>query len=342
MGYIYVPDLELNQILLLANSFLVPTDGEIITIDFSEVRTFDPLPMLMTGSLLRRYRKKYPSTQFRITGHKRSSTSYAGTMGYFKYISENIHYGKFPGEALGSVNYIPITNIRLKELQDDALRSGGSLAIGDIIEKEASRLSRVVDRGNPELHKLLTYLIREILRNTPEHADILDMWICGQYWPSYHLAEIAIIDEGIGVFRSLSRNHVHTEYVKTNLDALKWSLKAGISDAFRPDCKPNLYDMDVWSNSGFGLYMVQNICKKLNGSFCLISGEDAVLVDNHGIKYKKALYSGTAIRIRVPTDHISNAQAIIDEIAGQGEKEASMIRNAYKQASTPSKGLITC
>ena len=168
------------------------------------------------------------------------------------------------------------------------------------------------------------------------------MWICGQYCPRYHLAEIAIIDEGIGVFRSLSRNHVHTEYVKTNLDALKWSLKAGISDAFRPDCKPNLYDMDVWSNSGFGLYMVQNICQKLNGSFCLISGEDAVLVDNHGIKYKKALYSGTAIRIRVPTDHISNAQAIIDEIAGQGEKEASMIRNAYKQASTPSKGLITC
>lgn len=341
MSNVSIPNLELNQILLLSKSFPEPEDGDNIVLDFSRTRTFDPLPMLMTGSMIRRYRKKYPSIPFQIGGLEGTGKSYAGTMGYFKYISESIDYGKSPGEALGSSNYIPITNISLKELQADALENGGSLAIGDLIEKESSRLSKVVDRGNPELHKLLTYLIREILRNTPEHAKILDMWICGQYWPSYNLAEIAIIDEGIGIFRSLSSNHAHSEYIKTNLDALKWSLKAGISDAFRPDRKQNLYDTDVWSNSGFGLYMVQNICKKLNGSFCLISGEDAILIDNHGVKHKKALFEGTSIRIRVPTDRISNAQAIIDEIAGQGEAEAALIRNAFSKASTPSKGLIT-
>jgi hypothetical protein len=184
-------------------------------------------------------------------------------------------------------------------------------------------------------------LIREILRNTPEHAKILDMWICGQYWPKQDLAEIAIIDEGIGIFRSLSSNRAHSEYIKTNLDALNWSLKAGISDAFRPGQKQDQYDLDVWSNSGFGLYMVRNICQKLNGSFCLISGEDAILIDHHGTKYKKAAFDGTSIRIRVQTSHISNAQAIIDEIASQGEAEAALIQNAFSTASTPSKGLIT-
>jgi hypothetical protein len=183
--------------------------------------------------------------------------------------------------------------------------------------------------------------VKNSAKKMGENAKILDMWICGQYWPKQDLAEIAIIDEGIGIFRSLSSNRAHSEYIKTNLDALNWSLKAGISDAFRPGQKQNQYDLDVWSNSGFGLYMVRNICQKLNGSFCLISGEDAILIDHHGTKYKKAAFDGTSIRIRVPTNHISNAQAIIDEIARQGEAEAALIQNAFSKASTPSKGLIT-
>lgn len=175
--------------------------------------------MLMTGSMIRRYRGKYPLTSFHITGLDGTGKCYAGTMGYFKYISEKIDYGKAPGEARGSTSYIPITSISLSGLQDDAIKNGSSLAIGDLIEKKASQLASVIDRGNTELHKLLTYLIREMLRNTPEHAHVFEMWICGQYWPSYKLAEIAIIDEGIGIFRSLSSNHAHSAYIKTNLDA---------------------------------------------------------------------------------------------------------------------------
>ena len=335
-----MPNLELNQILMLSDLFPDPKSGESITFDFSKAKKFDPLPMLMTGSMIRRYRGKYPLTSFHITGLDGTGKCYAGTMGYFKYISEKIDYGKAPGEARGSTSYIPITSISLSGLQDDAIKNGSSLAIGDLIEKKASQLASVIDRGNTELHKLLTYLIREMLRNTPEHAHVFEMWICGQYWPSYKLAEIAIIDEGIGIFRSLSSNHAHSAYIKTNLDALTWSLKAGISDAFQPGHSQGTYFPDVWSNSGFVLYMVQNICRKLNGSFCLISGEDAILIDNHGVNQKKAKFDGTAIRIRVPINRIVNAQIIINEIAGQGEEEAATILNAFNKASIPSKGLI--
>jgi hypothetical protein len=51
---------------------------------------------------------------------------------------------------------------------------------------------------------------------------------------------------------------------------LQWSLKAGISQSFQPSQK-NKED-EIWSNSGFGLYMVSQICKELNGSFGLASG----------------------------------------------------------------------
>lgn len=240
-----------------------------------------------------------------------------------------------------SSNYIPITPISIRSLQERAFRDGGSIEIGDMIERASARLSHVIDRGNKELHKLLTYLVREILRNTPEHAQADEMWICGQYWPTYQLAEIAIIDEGIGVFQSITRNAAHAKYIHDNRSALKWAIRAGISESFRPAYEFKPHDYDVWKNSGFGLYMVSQICQKLNGSFCIISYGDALLIDNHGVAEKRTSFHGTAIRIRVPTNNISAAQAIIDEIAAQGEVEARTIKNAFKTASMPSKGLMT-
>jgi hypothetical protein len=124
MSNISIPNLKLNEVLMLANSFPEPEEGEMVVFDFSKTRKFDPLPMLMTGSMIRRYRKKYPSIPFQTIGLDGIGKSYAGTMGYFKYISEDIDYGKSPGEAFGNSNYIPITNISLKELQTDALKNG--------------------------------------------------------------------------------------------------------------------------------------------------------------------------------------------------------------------------
>lgn len=315
---------------------IVP-DEEMI-LDFSKMSTFDPLPMLMMGAIIRNYRKKYPNIPFSVTGIDTNGKGYAGTMGFFKYISTSLDIGKMPGEANGSLNYIPITCILIDELQKNEYKQGNYMALGDLIEKESSRLSRIVDRGNQELHRLLTFLIREILRNIPEHAKTNTIWICGQYWPSYELAEIAIIDEGIGIFKSITQNAAHREYITDNITALQWALKAGISEAFKPSIKQR--SNDEWANSGFGLYMVNEICKYLNGSFCIISYGNYMLIDNHGIKIGDTLFEGTAIRMRVPSKRIANAQSIISQIAKQGECEAKTIRNAFKIASTPSKGLM--
>lgn len=335
----YVPELNLQQALSFEKSLqeIVPTDDFIF--DFSRMSNFDPLPMLLTGSIIKRYRRQYPQISFSVDGINTIGKSYAGTMGFFKYISPSLEIGKAPGEAYGSPNYIPITLLSTDDLQRNQYKQGSYLSLGDIIENEAGRLAQIVDRGNAELHKLLTYLIREILRNTPEHAQSNQMWICGQYWPSYELAEIAIIDEGIGVYNSITKNIAHREYITNNAVALQWALKAGISQAFRPSGKQK--SNDEWANSGFGLYMVSEICKYLNGSFCIISYGNYILIDNHGVQAGETSFHGTAIRMRVPTKRISSAKEIISIIAAQGESEAKTIRNAFKTASIPSKGLMT-
>ena len=334
---IYVPDMKLVETLKFAHDIYEKIPDDEVIFDFAHMRKFDPLPMLIMGATIRNYRMKYPEIPFRIDGYE--GKSYACTMGFFKYISESLGIGKMPGEANGSPNYIPITPIKVEELQQAEISQGNFINIGDLIEKEAGRLASIVDRGNTELHKLLTYLIREIVRNTPEHAGTNTIWICGQYWPSYELAEIAIVDEGIGIYNSITQNHAHKEYITDNEKALQWALKAGISEAFKPSMKQKSHD--EWANSGFGLYMVNEICKYLNGSFCIISYGNYMLIDNHGIKYGETNFKGTAIRMRVPSSHVSNAQEIISQIARQGEMEASTIRNAFKNASMPSKGLMS-
>lgn len=338
MMVFYVPNMTLIETLRFSQKLeaIVPEDEMVF--DFSRMSNFDPLPMLMMGAMIRSYRNKYPTIAFSVAGIETTGKSYAAHMGFFKYVSTLLGIGKMPGEANGNQNYIPITPIVVDELRKNEYENGNYIVLGDLIEKEASRLSRIVDRGNTELHKLLTFLIREILRNTPEHAKTNTTWVCGQYWSKHGLAEIAIIDEGIGIFESITQNAAHREYITDNATALQWALKAGISEAFRPSMKQK--SNDEWANSGFGLYMVNEICKHLNGSFCIISYGNYMLIDNHGVKSGETSFEGTAIRIRVPSKKIESARSIISQIASQGENEAKTIRNSFKAASTPSRGLM--
>mgnify|MGYP004584113801 CR=1 FL=1 len=334
----YVPNMTLAETLKFSEELeaIIP-EGEMV-FDFSRMSNFDPFPMLTMGAIMRSYRKKFADVPFSITGIDTNGKNYAGTMGFFKYISTSLGIGKMPGEANGGSNYIPITPILVDELRKAEYEQGNYMALGNLIEREASRLSKIVDRGNKELHKLLTFLIREILRNTPEHAQTNTIWICGQYWPSYELAEIAIIDEGIGIFNSITRNTAHRKYITDNATALQWALKAGISEAFKPSMKQK--SNDEWANSGFGLYIVSEICKHLNGSFCIISYGNYMLINNHATEIGVTSFEGTAIGMRVPSKNITSAQSIISQIARQGEIEAKAIRTAFKTASTPSKGLM--
>lgn len=331
-------NMQLGEVLKLSKQLnaIIPDDK--MELDISNMHKFDPLTMLMTGSIIKEYRLKYPDIPFVLGYNDNIGKSYAGTMGFFKYISEKMKIGKMPGEASGSLNYIPITLIDFDKLYKQELALGNYIELGNLIEKEASKLSKIVDRGNIEMHKLLTYLIREIMRNTPEHAETDKIWICGQYWPSYNLAEIAMLDEGIGIYNSISKNKYHREHLKDNRSALQWALKAGVSAAFNPSRKQK--DDSMWANSGYGLFMISEICKYLNGSFCLISYDNYILIDNHGVNIGETFLNGTAIRIRVPCNRIIDAQEIISIIFKKGGEQSKSIRNAFKKASQTSRGLI--
>ncbi len=334
-----VPELAFNNILEFDSKIRRINPDEEVIFDFSQMSNFDPLPMLTMGAIIKAFFHDHPDTPYKIEGYYSTGKSYAGYMGFFKYAFPNSIYGKEPGQASGSLNYIPITPIKIDELQKTEHDKGNYIALAEMIEKEAGRLASVLDRGDKELHKLLTYLIREILRNTPEHAATNTMWICGQNWNTHNLAEIAIIDEGIGIYKSITKNASHKEYITDNATALQWALKAGISEAFKPSMQQK--SDDTWANSGFGLYMVNEICNHLKGEFSIISYDDYLAFNDYKKRSGKTFFKGTAICMRIRPSEIKNASSLISQIASNGESEAKNIRTAFKAASIPSKGLMS-
>lgn len=331
-----IPSLETNEALKFAkelNEIIV--DGDFVfNANMSWVR---PFGMLLAACSVKQFRNMYPDIPFRIECHTPSEgISYASHMGFFKSISEKLNIGKEPGEATGNDNYIPITELDFGQIYKEKRTNG--MEIGDAIEMKASELAKVLSRDNKEIHILLTYLLLEILRNIPEHAECNKAWLCGQFW-SDGIAEIAIVDEGIGILSSLQRNFIHKKYIKNDKDAITSAIKAGISQAYQSS-RINT-SMNPWANSGFGLYMVSEICKELHGSFCLASGNKFIITNSDGTtNIGDTFFKGTAIKMTISTKSLKNSKDIIKMISSQGEVQAKTIRNAFKKASISSRGFL--
>ena len=308
---------------------------------FPSRAAYDPFGMLLTSAALRQFKRRNPSVSTHIKLDKSaSSCQYAGHMGFFKAISKGIDYGKLPGEAAGSSSYVPITKIDLHTVRQRAFRQ--NIPIQQQIQTTSEKLGAVLAQGNSSLKDTLTYVIREIIRNSEEHSNADSVWLCAQHWPYYHLVEIGILDEGIGVRRSLRTNRHYSSVIKTDEDALRFSVLPGISEAYRQ----SFDEGDPWANSGYGLYIAKEICTHLGvgGLFLLASGNSCIgtFTGERGTESftKESCISGTAICMRFRTDSIDNFPAIRNDIITQGHAEASKIKKAIKKASYSSGGLI--
>ena len=297
----------------------------------------DPLGMLLCRSAILSLKSRYPDAKMTIYPYDTDSIGYAAHMGFFKSLSDKVTFGKAPGEASGSENYVPITILNLEEMHRKEIEKGEYIDVQDMIEKEASKLSTIICRKKNKIYCLLTYILREIFRNIPEHSETNTVIFCGQFWRN-RKATIVVLDEGIGIKNSLIKNKIHREYIFNDKDALEVCIKPGVSRSFSPDQKNK--SNDIWSNSGFGLYVISELCNKLGGEFYLISGRNYLSVKNGKQIIGDTMYKGTAICVSIDTDNLNNTETLITEIVRRGEEIARKNRNAFANASIPSKKLF--
>lgn len=314
-----------------------------LEIDFCKLKWTEPIGMLFFGAKLREFSRNNPEVEITL-GNIGQDSGYFEWMGLYDYFIPDSNIGKKVGHVFGNTNYIPITKINVKAEYGESFKNGNIYADrGEFIEVRANQLAQTVT-SDRQLEKILTYIIREIIRNVPEHSGIDEFWICGQAWHGkLNKAQIAILDEGQGIFNSLTSNIFHRREIESNTEALQSAVQPGISKAFKRG-GTNRKSNDVWANSGYGLYVVSEICRDCNGKFGLISGENILIKNNdascppNGIVGDNC-FNGTAIIIELPFINDYSSISISDYVT-RGEKLAKQEINSIHQASIPSRGLL--
>jgi len=218
---------------------------------------------------------------------------------------------------------VPIRFVKVATVHEHASESRRHY--GDVVEEASSQLAQFLVRSETgDVVDLLTYSIREMMRNVIEHSGAEYIWYCGQYYPSLNRVDIAILDEGAGIYETLTCNKELR--IASNLQALQLALSPGVSRVSQK--KKRFNEDDEWANSGYGLYATSKLCRRC-GNFLLLSKGDSILVGESDVKCYNALFDGTAVHISVSLDRVANFKTSLSAIIREGATLA-------KKSTTPS------
>ena len=172
------------------------------------------------------------------------------------------------------------------------------------VESSVMQLSAIIQRTRVDQQTLqsLGIALYELLTNCYAHADIaegLHGLACAQPWLRANLAQIAIVDTGIGVRRSLQLNEaLHGKLDMQN--ACELASTYGITS------KPGK------GHSGYGLTLARDLMQQHGGHFLVVSGYEAYA--QHGeeivVECLKTSWEGTLVLLEWPLDKTLNTKTV--------------------------------
>jgi hypothetical protein len=295
---------------------------KVLRIDFRNLEFAYPGGALILGITLRELRRRRNANglEAKFLGLKRAgAVSYLRYLGFLDLVGVK-QKGIFPRGG-GGETYLPIKKLERAVLE----QSGTRIQEGIVSESEALASVICPDDEDVTSKDMLSFCLREIIRNVFEHAETDSCYIMGQRWAD-HMAEIAIADDGIGIAKSLQTTH----QIEEGRSALRLAIQPGISRNNEP------VNDDIWQNSGFGLYLISEIGKAC-GNFSLLSNEHMLKREvDADDEWLEMPFNGTVVTLRASTQNADYFPNLHRSIVLQGEKEAGSIPNARKSASKSS------
>ena len=313
MGRIIIPEKLTPLDAVNCSKYIVSSRADTTFIyDFSNMQHCHPFGLLVLGNAIRRNRYHYRNANHQLVGAlDTQGAAFAADLGFFQYAGWNV--GLETGIEDYGVRHIPIKRITVKELQS---LGRGTYVLGDLVDYYAGELAyTLTQEDSSEVKKTFQYCLREMIRNVFEHAGVEEVWACGQYGPSRNEAEIALIDEGKGIWGSLRTNRRYKLF--SDAEANKLALQPGASRMVGIRQDP----YDIWQNSGYGLFMASALCG-IGGYFILGSGQDTTLINSELQTNYDSDIKGTAICMNIRTDLIGDLQTQLNHLAAVGSKRA--------------------
>ena len=307
-------NLSLKNAINFCNRLWKLEDDDAYEFDFVKLKLIEPFTMAYVANEIKRFSFIHPNTCSAIN---LENHPYAAHMGL--YHAFGLEHGKEAGEAKGGSTYVPLTTLNVLEIQKEADTNG--IHIAEVLEGKSNKIAQILTHEQEgELVDKLTFSIREMMRNVVEHSESETIEYCAQYWPVKHLVEIAILDAGIGIQKSLSTNP-HLD-IENEEDALQLALKPYVSGKRYKGVDERKDDQ--WQNSGLGLYMATRICKS-GGDFLMVSNDSSIYLHPEGKSDFECNYKGTALRLRIDTSKTTEYSHLLMRYS----KEAAYIAKDY-------------
>lgn len=302
--------IEVPKYLIFQNSINFISDLQLIEnhlvfeFNFSSFKYIDPFSLLFVSSEIHLFRSRFKNSKFIATNYEHCT--YAAHMGFFQ--AFGVNFGNEPGEARGSSTYIPIhiynTEIIITEAKEQLINPA------ELLEGEAKRISNILTRSDSgNLNQVLTYCIREIFRNVIEHSQSPQFGFCAQYRPSLNIVSFSILDRGIGLQRSLKQNP--TLNINSDEEAILAAIQPAISSKVYKGQKRK--PKGEWANSGYGLFMTSNICRR-GGGFFIASGDTGYYTSENKERTLATPFIGTALNLAMDTRRIKDLYTMLREI----------------------------
>jgi hypothetical protein len=297
-----------------------------VQLDFRTVQFVCPYGALVIAHAVKHFSTTRRANGFKTTvqlGDKsaKGAISYLRYFGFFRYI--NVAGEMTTEDAPGGARYLPVKILNLESLKPTT----GKGQFQDTIETTSDRLARVIfpNTADQSAIDMLSYCFRELIRNSFEHAQVATCAVMAQRWDN-GIAEVAIADRGIGVYRALSQSHD----IKTPDEAVLQCLKPGISSGGTKQTGSQ------WDNTGFGLYVVSQLGKRY-GSFSMLSAERFINPSQNTNSLQQVPLPGTLVKLRVRTRDPEYWPDVLQEIVSEGEAQARKTPGAIASASAASK-----
>lgn len=292
----------------------LPTAKE-YELNFSETAHFEPFGMLMLASAIRRLRERVSSPdKVAIVGKdtSKSAHEYAHRLGFWWSIGCEDNIPSVKKEA--SETTIPIIRVSYKDMFD---RSGGRDPIrAEAVDNAARDISDTLTGGasNSDLGRALEYSFREIIRNSFEHGLTDSVWYTAATRPTRDDVQVAVLDAGRGIRRSLADNPSHRH--ESDEAAIEDALRPGVSrntgrlrsdeatqrlvEQF-PGQPPSLYD-----NGGYGLTVTSRLGREA-GVFTVVSGSSSISFVGETKRFATTSHDGTAVRLVLRPSKVKGA-----------------------------------
>lgn len=294
-----------------------------------DLKFLTPFTSLLVSSFLNNQKFSVSHTIGKSGG---GSDAYAQNFNFFHFAESSTNFEERNTNYSGA--YTPI----MKTIMTDYFR--GQDNISEIVSK---KIAKVLSCDHTGIEELFFYIISELLRNIPEHSHSFDAWHCSQRWEhdDYIESEIALIDYGIGYRESLIFKE--SREIEDDVEAMKEALKPGVTSGKTKFSSKGENEEESYLNSGYGLYVVTELCKKFNGSYVIISKSAIATPNKISTLGNGQEFPGTAIKIKikVPKDLTKeDFKEQISDIVKDGEKLSQSIAGALNTASKKSKSIL--